>query len=62
MKDAAAESLSLNNPNFNDLSQIEFLDREDLIEMVKKMVGGGVSLSFHGKRTAFEIDKRVKPR
>ena len=41
---------------------LELLDREDLIAMVKRMVNGGVSLSFHGKRTAMEIARRVRPR
>ncbi len=61
MKDAAASKL-LANPNIDNLDQIELLDKEDLVEMVKRMVGGGVSLSFYGKRTASEIEKRVKPR
>jgi len=30
--------------------------------MVKRMVNGGVSLSFHGKRTAMDIARRVRPR
>ena len=30
--------------------------------MVKRMVDGGVTLSFHGKRTAMEIARRVRPR
>ena len=50
------------NPNIDELHQLDLLDREDLLEMVKKMVSGGISLSFYGKRTAFEIDRRVKPR
>src|SRR5881628_3845936 len=45
-----------------DLSALELLDREDLIAIVKRMVNGGVSLSFHGKRTAMEIARRVRPR
>lgn len=45
-----------------DLEGIEFLDREDLIAMVKRMVNGGVSLSFHGKRTAIDIARKVRPR
>jgi adenine-specific DNA-methyltransferase len=45
-----------------DLESIELLDREDLVAMVKRMVNGGVSLSFHGKRTAMEIAKKVRPR
>lgn len=45
-----------------DLDGLELLDREDLIAMVKRMVNGGVSLSFHGKRTAMEIARKVRPR
>lgn len=45
-----------------DFDGLELLDREDLIAMVKRMVNGGVSLSFHGKRTAMEIARRVRPR
>ena len=45
-----------------DLDGLELLDREDLIAMVKRMVNGGVSLSFHGKRTAMEISRKVRPR
>lgn len=45
-----------------DLEGLELLDREDLIAMVKRMVNGGVSLSFHGKRTAMEIARKVRPR
>jgi adenine-specific DNA-methyltransferase len=41
---------------------LEMLDREDLLKMVKTMMGGGMVLNFHGKRTAQEIDKKVRPR
>lgn len=46
----------------NYLNSIEQLDREELIEIIKTMVNGGVSLMFHGKRTAQEIQRRVRPR
>jgi adenine-specific DNA-methyltransferase len=45
-----------------DLDGLELLDRDDLIAMVKRMVNGGVSLSFHGKRSAMEIVRKVRPR
>ena len=45
-----------------DLDRLELLDRDDLIALVKRMVNGGVSLNFHGKRTAMEIARRVRPR
>src|SRR6266436_3572431 len=45
-----------------DLNSLELLDREDLIKLVTGMAGGGVFLNFHGKRSAMEIAKRVRPR
>jgi adenine-specific DNA-methyltransferase len=45
-----------------DLDSIDLLDKDDLVAMIKKMVNGGVSLSFYGKRTAMEIARRVRPR
>ncbi|WP_313559102.1 site-specific DNA-methyltransferase [Ruminiclostridium cellobioparum] len=50
------------NVDANNLEQLELLDREDLIKLVKRMVNGGVSLMFHGKRIAQQIQKQVKPR
>jgi adenine-specific DNA-methyltransferase len=46
------------------LEENEFKDftREDLITTIKNMVEGGVSINFSGKKTAKEIDKKVKPR
>jgi adenine-specific DNA-methyltransferase len=54
--------VQLPKPYFDEVGSLDLLDREDLLSMVKKMVSGGVVLSFHGKRTAQEIDKRVRPR
>src|ERR1039458_3189285 len=45
-----------------DLNSLELLDQEDLIKLVRGMVSGGVFLNFHGKRSATEISKRVRPR
>jgi adenine-specific DNA-methyltransferase len=45
-----------------DVEELDLLDRDDLIAMVKRMVDAGVSLSFSGKRTAMEIARRVRPR
>src|SRR5438105_6587279 len=45
-----------------DLKSLELLDQEDLIKLVKSMISGGVFLNFHGKRSAAEIAKRVRPR
>lgn len=55
-------TLNISKPFFDNLSSLELLDREDLLAMVKKMVSGGVVLSFHGKRTAQEVEKKVRPR
>lgn len=46
----------------DNLDALESLDKEDLIKVVKTMLQGGVVLSFHGKRTAQEIDRKVRPR
>lgn len=44
------------------INALENLDKEDLLKMVKTMMGGGIVLNFHGKRSAQEIDKKVRPR
>jgi adenine-specific DNA-methyltransferase len=41
---------------------LDLLDRDDLLSLVKRMMNGGVSLSFHGKRSAMEIARKVRPR
>lgn len=41
---------------------LDLLDRDDLLKMVRGLLSNGVALSFHGKRTAMEIAKRVRPR
>jgi adenine-specific DNA-methyltransferase len=46
----------------NQLAALEMLDREDLVKLLKTMLSGGVVLNFHGKRSAQEIDKKVRPR
>ena len=43
-------------------NSLEQLDREDLVKMVKSMLGGGIVVGFNGKRTALEISKKVRPR
>ncbi len=62
MRNGDTNVVPYTNPDFDNLSSLELLDKEDLLEIVKKMVSGGISLSFYGKRTAAEIDKRVRPR
>jgi adenine-specific DNA-methyltransferase len=46
----------------NELNNLDLLDKEDLIKLVKSMLQQGVSVNFHGKRVATEIYKRVRPR
>ncbi|WP_083960476.1 site-specific DNA-methyltransferase [Methylomonas lenta] len=46
----------------DNLEALEKLDKDDLVKMLKTMMSGGVVLNFHGKRTAQEIDKKVRPR
>jgi adenine-specific DNA-methyltransferase len=46
------------NVNADQLSALDFMDRDDLLKMVKSIMGGGITLSFHGKRTAQEIGKK----
>ena len=48
-------------PNF-DRGALELLDREDLLKLVSSLARGGVALTFHGKRSAMEIQRRVRPR
>lgn len=43
-------------------SALDGLDRDDLVKLVRSMLANGVALNFHGKRTAMEIAKRVRPR
>ncbi|MFZ1746160.1 MAG: site-specific DNA-methyltransferase [Nitrospirales bacterium] len=51
--------MNITQSNFDAL---EMLDQEDLLKLVKTMMSGGVVLNFHGKRTAQEIDRKVRPR
>jgi adenine-specific DNA-methyltransferase len=44
------------------MKELELLDKEDLLKMVKSMMSGGIVVNFHGKRTAQEIDRKVRPR
>lgn len=50
------------NIKFETLDPLELLDRDDLVKMIKNMMHGGIVLNFHGKRSAQEIDKKVRPR
>ena len=62
MRNGDTNVVPYTNPDFDNFSSLDLLDKDDLLEIVKKMVSGGISLSFYGKRTAAEIDKRVRPR
>ena len=46
----------------DEANPLDQLDREDLIKLVKTMLSNGVALTFHGKRSALEISRRVRPR
>jgi adenine-specific DNA-methyltransferase len=46
----------------DEMGPLDLLDREDLIKLVRTMLGNGVALTFHGKRSAMEISRRVRPR
>ncbi|MDR1938561.1 MAG: site-specific DNA-methyltransferase [Tannerellaceae bacterium] len=41
---------------------MELLDREDLIKIIHRIATGGVAVMFNGKRSAMEIQKKVRPR
>lgn len=41
---------------------LDSLDKDELVRLVRGLLSNGVALSFHGKRTALEIAKRVRPR
>ncbi|MEA1618317.1 site-specific DNA-methyltransferase [Erythrobacter sp. T5W1-R] len=43
-------------------AELAKLDRDDLERIVRGLLSNGVALSFHGKRTALEIYRRVRPR
>ncbi|WP_024834020.1 site-specific DNA-methyltransferase [Ruminiclostridium josui] len=46
----------------NNLNSLEMMSKEELLEFVKKMLNGGITLSFNGKRTAQVIERKVMPR
>lgn len=49
---------NVSRPNF----ALELMSKEDLIDVIRSMVDGGVSINFHGKRFAHEVYKKVRPR
>jgi adenine-specific DNA-methyltransferase len=58
----AAHAISAPLPRTFDPDSLALLDREELLEILKAATAGGVALSFHGKRAAMEIARRVRPR
>jgi len=42
--------------------ELASLSREDLEKLARGLMSNGVSVNFHGKSTAMEISKRVRPR
>ena len=46
----------------DDLTNLEDLPVEQLVEMIREKTGAGVSLSFPGKVLARQIGRRVRPR
>ena len=46
----------------DDITELESLPVEQLIEMIREKTGAGVNLSFPGKVLARQIGRRVRPR
>ena len=46
----------------NNLNSLEMMSKEELLDFAKKMINGGITLSFNGKRTAQVIERKVMPR
>ena len=46
----------------NNINGLEMMNKDELIDLLQKMMNGGVSLSFNGKRTAQVIQRKVMPR
>lgn len=45
-----------------NINSLEMMTKEELLDFAKKMINGGVTLSFNGKRTAQVIERKVMPR
>lgn len=41
----------------NNINGLEMMSKDELIDLLQKMMNGGVSLSFNGKRTAQVIQR-----
>ena len=48
--------------DFDFDTELSKLSREELERLAKSMMTSGVALSFHGKRSALQIAKKVRPR
>lgn len=48
--------------DFDFQTELSKLSREELERLAKSMMISGVALSFHGKRSALQIAKKVRPR
>ena len=46
----------------SNLNSLEMMSKEELLEFAKKIISGGITLSFNGKRTAQVIERKVMPR
>lgn len=55
----AHESLTM---EFDVDAELSKLTRDELERLAKSMMTSGVALSFHGRRSAMQIVKRVRPR
>ncbi|HZK70197.1 MAG TPA: hypothetical protein VFD03_01575 [Clostridia bacterium] len=45
----------------NNIDSLELMSKEELLDFAKRVVSGGVTLSFNGKRTAQVIERKVMP-
>jgi adenine-specific DNA-methyltransferase len=41
---------------------LEMMDKDELLDFAKKLIDGGVSLSFYGKRVSQALERKVMPR
>ena len=46
----------------DDLTDLESLPIQHLVEMIREKTGAGVNLSFPGKVLARQLGRRVRPR
>ena len=42
-----------------NVNNLELMSKEELVEILTKMINGGVALSFNGRRTAQMIQRKV---